>query len=281
GAEVALLARSRPGLEVAAQAARRYGGQAHVVPADVSDRPALEAAVEEAVARLGGLDVLVSNHAGMVFGNFADVAPEDFDRTIEVTLIGVANAIRAALPHLERSGGNIVVTGSIMATVPLPTFASYVAAKHGVRGLVASLRLELRRNRSPVSISMIHPGAIDTPLWRNLSSAGRYVPRRPPDLYSPEAIARALVAAAIRPRAEFTVGGSARVVQLGWSLLRPVAEQVLALVSRYYLSGRHPAPRVGLLRGPVGDGRASGGFHGRPSLWAWLRLGRPYRQGRR
>ena len=278
GADVALLSRSRPGLERAAQDARRYGGQAHVVTADVSDRPALEAAVAEAVGLLGGLDVLVSNHAGMVFGNFADVSPEDFDRTIDVTLGGAVNAIRAAMPHLERSRGSIVVTGSIMATVPLPTFAAYAAAKHGLRGFVASLRLELRVAKSPVSISMVHPGAIDTPLWRNLSSAGRLLPRNPPDLYSPETIAKALVAVAIRPRPEFTVGGEARIVQLGWSFARPIAEWALTIVSRFYVSGKHPAPPGGLLREPTGDGRASGGHHGRPSLWAWLRLGRPYRR---
>jgi len=281
GADVALLARSRPGLERAAEAARRYGGQAHVVCADVSDRPRLEAAVAEAVERLGGLDVLVSNHAGMVFGNFAQVSPEDFDRTIDVTLGGAVNAIRAAMPHLERSRGSIVVTGSIMATVPLPTFAAYTAAKHGLRGFVASLRVELRVAKSPVSISMVHPGAIDTPLWRSVSAAGPYGPRNPPDLYSPEAIAKALVAVAIRPRPEFTVGGEARIVQLGWDLLRPVAEWVLTIVARYYASGRRLAPRGGLLREPTGDGRASGGHHGRPSGWAWLRLGRAYRRGGR
>jgi NAD(P)-dependent dehydrogenase (short-subunit alcohol dehydrogenase family) len=280
GADLVLLARRREGLEVAARAARGYGATVHVVPADVSDRPALEAAIEEAVGLLGGLDVLVSNHAGMVFGNFDEVAPEDFDRTIDVTFTGAVNAIRAALPHLERTGGSIVVTGSIMAKVPLPTLSSYAAAKHALRGFVASLRVELRARKSPVSISMVHPGAIDTPLWDTISSARAVLPRNPPDLYKPEVMARAILAAAIRPRPEFTVGGESRIIEMGWAYARPIAELVLTLVSRFYSSGHTPAVSGGgLLRVPTGSGKASGGRHGRPSLWAWLRLGRPYRSG--
>jgi len=279
GAHVCLLARSREGLEIAAQAARARGAIAHVVPADVSDREALEAAVTEAVELMGGLDVLVSNHAAMVFGTFEQVAPEDFDRAIDITFTGAVNAIRSVMPHLERSGGSIVVTGSIMTKVPLPTFASYAAAKHALRGFVGSLRIELRGRKSPVTISMVNPGAIDTPLWGHVTSATGRLPRNPPDLYSPEVIARALVAVAIRPRREITVGGEARIIELGWAFARPIAELVLTLVARFYSSSRVPAGAGGLVRVASGEGRAGGGLHGRPSLWAWLRLGRPYRRG--
>jgi NAD(P)-dependent dehydrogenase (short-subunit alcohol dehydrogenase family) len=216
----------------------------------------------------------------MVFGTFDQVSPADFDATIETTFIGAVNAIRSAMPHLERSGGSIVITGSIMGKVPLPTFSSYAAAKHALRGFVGSLRVELRRHKSPVSISIVNPGAINTPLWDHVSSAGRLGPRHPPDMYKPEVMARGLVAAAIRPRHEITIGGEARIVELGWTFARPVAERVLAVVSRYYASGWHPAPAGGLLRQATGQGRAAGRYLGRPSLWAPLRLGRPYRKGR-
>ncbi|HEX8104448.1 MAG TPA: SDR family NAD(P)-dependent oxidoreductase, partial [Solirubrobacteraceae bacterium] len=281
GADVALLARRREGLEVAARAARASGGRAVVVPADVTDREALTAAVDEAARQLGGgLDVVVSNHAGMLFGTFEEVSPEDFDATIATTFTGAVNLVRAAMPHLERSSGAIVLTGSIMGKVPLPTFASYVAAKHALRGFAGSLRVELRRRRSPVSISIVNPGAIDTPLWSHVSSATGRLPRNPPDLYRPDVIARGLVAAAIRPRPEITIGGEARIVELGWAFARPLAEWVLTIVSRFYASGKRPAPPVGLLRGPTGEGEAAGGLHGRPSLWAPIRLGRPYRHAR-
>jgi NAD(P)-dependent dehydrogenase (short-subunit alcohol dehydrogenase family) len=214
----------------------------------------------------------------MLFGDFRDVTPEDFDRTIATTFTGAVDLIRAAMPHLERTHGTIVVTGSIMATVPLPTFTAYAASKHALRGFVNTLRIELRRTKSPVSISLVHPGAVDTPLWDHLSSAGRYRARNPPDLYSPDVIARALVACAVHPRPEFTVGGEARLIELGWGLLRAPAEIVLGIVSRFYASSRQPALPGGLLREGVGTGKPAGGRHGRPSLWAWLRLGRAFRR---
>ena len=273
GAKVSLGARREDRIN---DLAKELGGEAIVT--DVSDEAQAKAFVDQTRERLGGLDVLVSNHAGMVFGNFDEVSPEDFDRSIDVTFTGAVNLIRAAMPHLERTGGTIVVTGSIMARVPLPTFSSYASAKHALRGFVATLRVELRARRSPVSISMVHPGAVDTPLWDHVSSARGVLPRNPPDLYSPETMARAIVAAAVRPRPEFTVGGEARIIEMGWAYVRPVAELVLTLVSRFYSSGRTAAPPGGLLRAPTGTGRASGGRHGRPSLWAWLRLGAPYRR---
>ncbi len=271
GASVALTARSADGLEVAARRVREHGGAAHVIVADLGERAQAERAVAEAVAALGGLDVLVPNAAAMVFGRFAECEPEDFDRTMDVTFRGAVDVIRAALPHLERTGGAIVVTGSIAGTIPLPLFSSYAAAKHALRGFLGSLRVELLERRSSVSVSMVHPGPVDTPLWRKLTSATGREPRNPPDLYAPEEIARALLAAVIRPRAEFTVGFEARTIEILFHFAQPLADRILVLVAKYYGTGREPAPTPGALWEPSGRGEAAGGLHGRPSLWARLR----------
>lgn len=272
GAHVALVARSRVGLERAADAARAHGVQAHVVVADLATREGCEGAVEDAVARLGGLDVLVWNAAAMVFGSFREVPPEWFDRTIDVTFRAAVDTIRAALPHLERTGnGAIVATGSLMTSVPLPTFSSYAAAKHALRGFLGSLRVELRAARSPVTVSMVHPGAVDSPLWGHVTSATGRQPRKPPDQYAARELARALVTAAERPRREFTVGGEGRLVELTFHYARPLADRILVLVWHYYRSGRKPAVPPGMLLRGVGTGQDSGGLHGRPSLWARLR----------
>ncbi len=271
GSDLALLARGREGLEVVAERARRHGVQVLVLPADLADRAAVEAAVQEAVDVLGGLDVLVSNAAAMVFGDFVDVPPEDFERTVAVTFLGAVNVIRASLPHLERTAGTVVVTGSIMARVPLPNFSSYAASKHALRGFLNTLRIELAESGSRVQIATVHPGAVATPLWENISSVNGRRARHPPDRYTAEAIARALVAQAERPRFEITVGLEARVIELGYAVARPVAEPVLRLVSRYYRSGHEPAEQPGGLWESQGDGRPGSGW-GRPSLLGLLRL---------
>ena len=271
GAEVALLARSRDGLEAVAARARGYGRPAHVIVTDLAEREQAERAVAEAVTALGGLDVLVSNAAAMAFGAFTEVRAQDFDRTMAITFGGAVNVIRAALPHLERTGGGIVATGSIMTKVPLPLFASYAAAKHALRGFLGSLRVELLERGSPVTVSMVHPGPVDTPLWGTATSATGRQPRNPPDLYRPEAIADVLVAVAARPRAELTVGALYRLFDGLFHYARPVADRVLVLIARYCASGREPAPNPGSLWQPTGTGACSEGLHGRPSLWGRLR----------
>jgi NAD(P)-dependent dehydrogenase (short-subunit alcohol dehydrogenase family) len=273
GADVALTARGERGLQAAADAARAQGAHAVVIPADLAERAQAERAVAEAVDALGGLDVLCWCAASMVFGRFTDVAPDDYDRTTAVTYTAAVDTVRAALPHLEATGGAIVVTGSIMAKVPLPTFGSYAAAKHALRGFLGSLRVELLEAGSDVSVSMVHPGAVDTPLWGHVTSADGSQPRNPPDLYAPEVMANALVACAIRPRAEITIGLEARAIEGLFAFARPVADRVLTLVNRYYASGKDPAPDPGMHWRSADEGRAGGGLHGRPSLWGALRLG--------
>jgi NAD(P)-dependent dehydrogenase (short-subunit alcohol dehydrogenase family) len=279
GADVALLARGVEGLEQAAGRVRAAGRRAVVVPADVTDRAALEEAVATAVRELGGLDVVVLNHAAVIFGPFASVAAEDFDRVVEVTLLGAANVVRATLPELERSRGTIVATGSIVSKVPLPTHTSYAAAKHGLRGFLNSLRIELVAQRSPVTISLVHPGAVDTPMWEHSASATGTQPRRPPEGYTPEAIARALVACAITPRKEVTIGAEAKLVEALFTHVRPLGELLLTVVHHYYLSGRRPLSGAGALWHAAGRGLSDDGMLGRPSLWAPVRLlGRPLRR---
>ena len=276
GAHVALLARSREGLEAVAARIRGGGSPAHVVVADVSDRAQVEAGVQAATAALGGLDVLVLNAAAMVFGRFWEVDADAFDRTIAISFGGAVDTTRAALPHLVADGGGaIVATGSIMARVPLPTFSSYTAAKHALRGFLNTLRIELRAAGIPVNVSMVHPGAVDSPLWDHVSTRTGHLPRRPPDHYAPEAIAAALVACAISGRKEFTVGGEGRAIEVLHTFARPVAERVLEVVDRFYRSGRRPPPATGLLEGATGTGAVCGGARfSRRSAWSLLRLAR-------
>ncbi|HSD76980.1 MAG TPA: hypothetical protein VLA98_06230 [Solirubrobacteraceae bacterium] len=135
-------------------------------------------------------------------------------------------------------------------------------------------RIELHAAGDPVALSVVHPGAVDTPLWQRMSTATGRLPRSPPDAYRPEVVADAVVACAIRPRSEVTVGGAAKLVEVAWSWTRPLGERLLGVGYRLYRSGRTPAARPGHLWEPTGDGAGRGTLGGRRSLWAPLRLGR-------
>jgi NAD(P)-dependent dehydrogenase (short-subunit alcohol dehydrogenase family)/uncharacterized protein YndB with AHSA1/START domain len=268
GARVALLARGEAGL---AEAARRLGDQGlevETVVADVTEREALTAAVERASELLDGIDLLVTSAASLSFGTFADTDPDDFDATIATILGGTVDTIRAALPHLERSGGGLIAIGSTAARMPLPTLPAYTAAKHALAGFLGCLRVELGEAGSPVSVSLVNPGAVDTPLWSNLESATGLLPPTPPDLYAADAVAEVVLAVARQPRRETFVGREAALqVALYW-LLRGPAERALRGLVRLALSGGdRPADR-GALSGPAGGGEVSGDFHGRPSAGA-------------
>ncbi len=105
------------------------------------DRAALEAAVGRAAELLGGLDVLVTAAVGAAWGPFTETSPEDFEATVATVLGGTADAIRAALPRLESSRGAVVAIGSTAGHLPTPGLAAYAAAKHGLVGLLDSLRI--------------------------------------------------------------------------------------------------------------------------------------------
>lgn len=171
GADVAVLARSRAGLDVAVRRLEAEGARALALPCDVTDREGVERAVGEAAERLGGVDVFVSAPAALVYGPFAELSPADFDRSFDVTFRGVVNAVRAVLPHLERAPrGRLVVVASMASKVPIPLHSPYVAAKHALRGFLNALRVELRHAGSSVAVCAVPPAFVATPFLEHATS---------------------------------------------------------------------------------------------------------------
>lgn len=271
GARLALIGRSEDTLR---QVIDAHGLDAVAIAADVTDRERVEAAIDEAVAALGGLDIVVSNAAAAVFGHVLEVHPDDFDRTVAVTFTGAVNVIRAALPHLRASRGTIVATGSLNARVPLPTWSSYASAKHALRGFLNTLAVEEREQRSGVRVAIVHPGPIDTPLFAQASSATGLQPRVAPESYSASMVAQALVEVAVRPRPEVILGGETRLLDLMFSLARPVGEGAMLTIGRWFRSGEETADRPGSLWVAPRRPQSSGRIPARDSLLAPFQLGR-------
>ena len=276
GADVALLARSEPGLAAVARRVEGEGAAAVTVPADVADRAALAEAVEQAAQRLGGLDLVVVSAAAAAFGTFREMPADDFDRCMAVSFGGAVDTIRAVLPHLERSGGRLVVIGSAADAIPLPLLSPYVAAKHALTGFVRVLATELRATDSSVTVSMIRPGAVDTPFLRNVTQPeGLRPPLTPPLVsYTTESVARAAVACAIRPRASVCIGAATLLLQLAGGAARPLLDRGVTRIARYWLDRATTESAPNALWEPSGDGSIGGGQKGRPSLYAALRLAR-------
>ncbi|WP_370248984.1 SDR family NAD(P)-dependent oxidoreductase [Nocardioides sp.] len=133
-----------------------------VVACDVGDADSVAAAVEEAVRRLGGLDVVV-NVAGIDrFRRFEDLDLDTWHQHLAVNLTGPMLLSRAALPHLRESRGNIVTVASIAGLRAQPYQAAYCASKAGVVMLMKSLALELAADG--IRVNTVCPGGVQTDL---------------------------------------------------------------------------------------------------------------------
>ncbi|MGY1708466.1 mycofactocin-coupled SDR family oxidoreductase [Geodermatophilus sp. SYSU D00758] len=149
--------------------------------ADVRDTAALGAAVDDGVAQLGRLDVVLANAGIASFAPVEELSDEMWDEMIDINLTGVFKTVRAAVPHLRAhgQGGAIVLTSSTAGIKGLANLAHYVAAKHGVVGLVKTLANELAPDM--IRVNSVHPTAVSTDMIHNRETYGNFVPDKPED----------------------------------------------------------------------------------------------------
>jgi NAD(P)-dependent dehydrogenase (short-subunit alcohol dehydrogenase family) len=269
GARLALLARGEAGVS---RAAGRTGALA--LTADVTDPAAITAAVNQAAARLGGLDAVVACAGAGAYGPFVDMEPDDYERVIQITLLGLIHTAHAALPHLEASRGTFVAVGSVAGRLPAPWLATYTAAKHGVRGFMRSLDAELRAQHRPVSLALIAPGPVDTPFWIRARTPDQRLPPEIRGAYPPDDVAREVLRALAAPRRlERSVGGLMNVA-VALDALAPNLFQVpLGAAARlgWRARDKRPVSSEDALRNPTREARRSGGLSTRRSLLQRLR----------
>ncbi|GAA0674499.1 SDR family NAD(P)-dependent oxidoreductase [Kitasatospora atroaurantiaca] len=169
GASVALVGRREDRLTDLAAEISSAGGQALVVPADITDAQAAAEAVSRAVEGLGRLDILVNNAGLMLLGPAPDADLNDWRRMMDINLMGLMYTTHAAVPHLlkaatqdPRQVADIVNIGSVAGRSAFAMSAVYCATKFGVGAFTESLRQELARQH--VRVSVVEPGSVDTEL---------------------------------------------------------------------------------------------------------------------
>ena len=207
GARVGLLARGRDGLEGAKAEAESAGAKALVLPVDVSDAQAVEAAAGEVEERFGPIDVWVNNAMVSVFSPVKEMTAEEFRRVTEVTYLGTVYGTLAALKRmLPRNRGSIVQVGSALAYRGIPLQSAYCGSKHAIQGFTESLRSELIHDRSDVQLTMVQMPALNTPQFGWVKSRLSREPQPVPPIFQPEVAAEAIVWAAQHRRNELWVG---------------------------------------------------------------------------
>jgi NAD(P)-dependent dehydrogenase (short-subunit alcohol dehydrogenase family) len=207
GALIGLIARGRRGLESAAREVERAGGHALMLPADVAQPEAVEAAATAVEADFGPIDIWVNDAMVTVYAEFLDIEPEEYKRATEVTYLGMVWGTRAALRRMvPRDRGSIVQVCSAMSYRGIPLQAPYCGAKHACKGFTESVITELLHRKSKVRISMIQlPGLNTTQFtWGRTKLPKQTTPVSP--IYQPEVAADAIHHAARHKRRQMYVG---------------------------------------------------------------------------
>lgn len=170
GADVVLAARRLDRLRALAAEIEAQGRRALAVACDVTVDGEVERAAAAALEALGRIDVVVANAGFGVVGRVDRLALDDYRRQFETNVFGVVRTIRATLDHLEKTGGRLVIVGSVAGHIAAPGSSPYAMSKFAVRALAESLGHELRPRG--VSVTLASPGFVESEI-RRVDNHGR------------------------------------------------------------------------------------------------------------
>ena len=177
GADIVALDLNRPGLDETMRLVQAAGRRCLVFGCDVTDAAAVDAVADEVGRAIGALDVVVNN-AGIGFvGPFVETPLAAWHQVLEVNLMGIVHVTRAFLPRMLEAGGprHLVNVSSAAGLYALPNLSAYSASKHAVIGLSQSLSMEL--DRTPIGVTVVCPGVINTPIVHNRGAVAAGVPQ--------------------------------------------------------------------------------------------------------
>lgn len=169
---------TREDLDETVNTVEKLGRRIVASVADVRDAEALAAALDAGVAELGGLDTVVANAGIASYGLSWELSEEQWRDMLDVNLTGVWHTAKAAVPHLvARGGGCMIFTSSIGGLKGIQQVGHYVAAKHGLVGLMRTMANELAERR--IRVNTVHPTNVDTHMIKNPGTYGMFAPGDP------------------------------------------------------------------------------------------------------
>jgi len=212
GAKVVVAARGAEGLEAAVADVERAGGEALAVTADVTSEVECDIIVSRSLERFGRIDTFVACAFVSVFAEVAQTEIDELRRVLDVNFVGRVRCLRAALPALRESRGTFVDVNSALAYRSIPLQGAYCASKAATRALLESARVELEHDDAGVDISVLLPGAINTPHFDRVRQKLGVQPQPVPPIYQPEVVANAVLHCAEHPVRELPVTWGAQKV---------------------------------------------------------------------
>lgn len=232
GAKVVVSARSEPGLKSLVEEIRGLGGEAIYTIADVSDFQQVKAIADQTVAEYGRLDTWVHTAATGIIAPFEQITPEEFERVVDVTLMGQVYGAMAALPYLKQQGrGSLIHISSMEGRRSLPLQSPYSAAKHGLEGFLEALRVELQHEKLPINVTSILPSTINTPYYNKIRTKLGVKPTGIPPYYEPKIVTDAILYVAEHPMRDFIVGDAGKVLDLLQRISPELVDAILLAIA--------------------------------------------------
>ncbi len=280
GARIVACARGSDGLDACVAEVEAGGSEALGVVADVAVLDDCHRVVEETLDRFGRIDTFCANAMVTVYQEARDLEPEELRRVLDVNFLGAVNCYWAALAALTESRGTFVHVSSALAYRGIPLQAAYCSSKAAGRAFFESARVEHAKHGIPVDVSLVLPGAINTPQF---DVARQYLGKQPqpvPPIYEPEPFADAVVHCFEHPVRELPVGWGAQKLLWGQKLA-PRLGDLMLLRNGWRAQHTGEDKPVGspdnLFEPLPGDHGAHGRFEARSrrsTLWTSLRLRR-------
>jgi NAD(P)-dependent dehydrogenase (short-subunit alcohol dehydrogenase family) len=212
-------ARGEQGLNSLVEEIRHDGAEAAAVPADVVDFEQVRAVADRAVDECGRLDTWVHLAAVGLYATFEQTTPEEFKRVVDINLNGQVYGAMAALPHIKREGrGALIHVSSLEAKRSFPFHSAYGAAKHGIDAFLEALRVELKHEGWPISVTQVLPGTINTPFFDKARTKLGVKPVGLPPIYEPGVVTDVILYTAEHPARDLVAGGAAQAMILNQRL---------------------------------------------------------------
>ena len=259
GAKLVLVARNEDALDKTAAEIEANGGTAVAMPADVADYEAMARVASEAVKRFGRLDTWINDAGVSIYGAITDIPIEEQRRLFDTNYWGVVNGSLAALKvFAEQDGpGKLINVGSVLSDRAMIYQGPYSASKHAVMGFTDSVRMELQDAGREVSVTLIKPGAVDTPYMehaRNYLTDG--ATKNPPPSYHPDVVAKAIAHACENHVRDLVVGGGGWAASLMGTFAPTLTDLAMELVGKPFQESKGE-PREGM-RDNLYEGRRGG-----------------------
>src|SRR5207248_355967 len=237
----------------------KLGVKTVVVETDVSNSDDIEELAEKAVDEFGRIDVWVNNAGVSTFGRFDEIPLKEHEQVIETNLLGCLYGSYQALRTFRSQGEGVLINmASYLGKGSAPYQSSYVASKHGIRGLDMAVRQELQANNENerIHVCTVMPTSMDTPFFEH---AGNHLghPVLPiPPVYDPQEVIEAIVELARNPQDEVVIGRRGKVASAAGKIMPATLERQMAkkVHGKLMRQSETEGPSTGSLFSPMRSG---------------------------